>query len=329
MFATPVRRSLAQRFGMDRIALGLVMFVGLAAGRETANAAPEPVRLRLGTLAIDGSRYMQDILSLSKEIGRRTRGSVQLDWVSGGRLGDEPAMAELLVRGKLDGAGFSETGLIALVPRMAAFQYPGLFQTYGEVDQATAALEPVVRDAFAERAMVFVMWADLGFSHLFSIDPISSLRDMISRATPWISMPLDGALSRAIASGRARAWALPPLYTLAIGSLEPRRISDLRYRYVVGGLVFSRAAWSRLTTADQAAVLAACREWQPRLRESWRRETERGIAALQKAGVQIYASPAAERAAFLEAAAKSRTAHAAQHGLAELTEKIVGALGSR
>jgi TRAP-type C4-dicarboxylate transport system substrate-binding protein len=311
---------------MKRIALGLVMFVVLAAGRAGAHA--EPVRLRLGTLAVDGSRYMQDILALSKEIERRTRGAVRLDWVSGGRLGDEPAMAELLVRGKLDGAGLSETGLIALVPRMAAFQYPGLFQTYGEVDRATAALEPTVRDAFAERAMVFAMWADLGFSHLFSIDPIASLREAISRATPWISMPLDGALSRVIASGRARAWALPPLYTLAIGS-EPRRMSDLRYRYVVGGLVLTRAAWSRLAAADQAVVLAACREWQPKLRESWRRETERGIAALQKAGVRIYASPAAERAAFLEAAAKSRTAHAAQHGLAELTEKIVGALGSR
>lgn len=315
---------------MKRSALGLVMFVVLAAGRAGAHAEPhaEPVRLRLGTLAVDGSRYMQDILSLSKEIERRTRGAVRLDWVSGGRLGDEPAMAGMIVRGKLDGAGFSETGLIAMVPRMAAFQYPGLFQSYGEVDRATAALEPTVREAFAERDMIFAMWADLGFSHLFSIDPISSLRDVIARATPWISMPIDGALSKAIASGRARAWALPPLYTLAIGS-ETRRMSDLRYRYVVGGLVISRAAWSRLAAADQAVVLAVCREWQPRLRESWRRETERGIAALQKTGVQIYASPAAERAAFLEAAAKSRSAHAAQHGLAEITEKIVGAIGSR
>jgi TRAP-type C4-dicarboxylate transport system substrate-binding protein len=307
----------------------LAMLVALAAGRAKAEANPVPVRLRLGTLAIDGSRYMQDILALSKEIERRTHGSVRLDWISGGRLGDEGAMADLVAHGKLDGGGFSETGLIALVPRMAAFQYAGLFQTYDEVDRTTAALDPAVRDAFAERGLVFAMWADLGFAHLFSIDRIASLRDALSRATPWLSLPIDAKLSAAIAGGRARAWALPPLFTLAIGNLEAHHMSDLRYRYVVGGLVLSRAAWSRLPAADQAAVLAACREWQPRLRESWRRETEGGIAALQKAGIQIYASPAAERAAFLEAAAKSRTAHAAQNGLAELTAKIVDAIASK
>lgn len=305
----------------------LVMLV-TAPTRARAEASPEPVRLRLGTLAVDGTRYMQDILAMSREIERRTRGAVRLEWVSDGRLGDEQAMAELVARGKLDGGGFSETGLIAMVPRMAAFQYAGLFQTYDEVDRATAAVEPIVRDAFAERDLGFVMWADLGFSHLFSLDRITSLRDVLTRATPWITMPFDAKLSAAIASGRARAWALPPLFTLAIGNLSPHHMSDLRYRYVIGGLVLSKAAWSRLRAADQAAVLAVCREWQPRLRASWRRETEAGIAALGKAGIQIYAFPEAERAAFLEAAAKSRTAHAAQNGLAELTAKIVEAISA-
>src|SRR5687767_5148991 len=126
----------------------------------------EPLRLRVGTQAIDGSRYMKDILALGKEIEKRTRGSVQLDWVSGGQLGDEVAMADLITRGKLDGGGFSETGLLALVPEMSVWSTPGLFRRYEEVDRATAALDSTVRDLFATRGLSFVMWADLGFSQV-------------------------------------------------------------------------------------------------------------------------------------------------------------------
>ncbi len=289
----------------------------------------DPVRLRVGTQAIDGSRYMKDILALGEEIEKRTRGSVQLDWVSGGQLGDETAMADLIARGKLDGGGFSETGLVALVPEMAVWRAPGLFRSYEEVDRATAAVDGTVRELFAKRGLSFAMWADLGFSQVFSTAPITSVRDVLHRAAPWITLPLDGTLTDAITSGRARAWTMPPLYMLAIGTRRVRAMSDLRYRYVVGGLVFSRAAWARLTSADQQTVLAVCREREPRIRASWRKETERGIAALRKSGVVITASSETERAAFADVASKSREAQPHEPGLAELGAKVRAAIEAR
>ena len=42
-----------------------------------------------------------------------SKGEVVIDWVSDGRLGDERAMATLVATGKLDGGGFSATGLEA------------------------------------------------------------------------------------------------------------------------------------------------------------------------------------------------------------------------
>jgi len=104
--------------GWIRFAIGLFV---LALGVRTASA-DAPVVLRLGTLAIDGSRYMKDVLALSQELEKRTRGAVRLDWVSDGRLGDERAMADLITAGKLDGGGFSETGLTVLVPDMIVWR---------------------------------------------------------------------------------------------------------------------------------------------------------------------------------------------------------------
>ncbi len=299
----------------------MIGWMVLALGLATASA-DEPVTLRLGTLAIDGSRYMKDVLALSQEIEKRTRGAVRIDWLSDGRLGDERAMAGLISAGKLDGGGFSETGLTALVPDMAVWGYPGLFRTHEEVDRATAALAPTIRERFARRDLVFVMWADLGFSQVFSTAETARLPDLLVRAAPWITMPLDPKLIGEITSGRARAWTLPPLYMLVIGQARARAMSALRYRYVVGGLVVSRSAWSKLRPADQATLLDVCREWEPRLRKSWRRETERGIAALAKAGTRILPVSDAELASFSEKSARSRTEQAARSALADLLGKI-------
>jgi TRAP-type transport system periplasmic protein len=291
--------------------------------RSAAADPRDPVRLRLGTLAIDGSRYMKDILALGKEIKKRTRGAVVLDWVAGGQLGEEAAMAELVAAGKLDGGGFSETGLVALVPDMAVWRTPALFRSYEDVDRATAALDPTIRELFANRDLVFGMWADLGFAHIFSIDPINTLNEAITKAAPFLAATLDGTLVEAIGTARARAWAVPPLYQLALPASKARYMTNLRYRYVVGGLVFSRAAWSRIPAAEQTIILATCREWQAKIRTSWRKETERGLAALEKSGIALRGASEAQLTAFLDGLAASTTAGS------ELHTKIVSAIATR
>jgi TRAP-type C4-dicarboxylate transport system substrate-binding protein len=268
----------------------------------------EPVHLRIGTLAIDGSRYMKDMVALGADVERRTKGAVVLDWVSGGQLGEEAAMADLVARGKLDGGAFSATGLVALVPEMAAFASPGLFNNADEVDRATAGVGASVRELFAARTLTFAMWADLGFAHVFAAQPFTSLADALQAAAPQLARPLDGKLTEAIASGRARAWAVPPLYMIAMAGAKARAMSNLRHHYVVGGLVFAERAWARIPARDQAKVREAFAEWEPKLRASWRKENDRGLAALQKSGVMMQAATIDEARAFVADAAKQRAA---------------------
>ncbi len=275
----------------------LALAVVIACASTAAAEPGDPVQLRVGTLAIDGSRYMRDILALGQAIEKRTRGAVVIDWVAGGQLGDEAAMARLITAGKLDGGGFGETGLTALVPELAAFGEPGRFHTYEEVERVTTALAPTVREMFGAHDLVFAMWADLGFARIFSADPIAHLADVL---------PPHHAI------------VLPPLYMLATGTANVRAMTNLRYRYVVGGLVLSRAAFAKLTAAQQQAVLEVCRAWEPRIRASWRKETEAGIAALEKAGVQTYAVTRAEAEAFIGATPVPQPG--------SLGAKIVGAL---
>jgi TRAP-type C4-dicarboxylate transport system substrate-binding protein len=266
----------------------------------------EPVHLRIGTLAIDGSRYMKDMVALGADVERRTRGAVVLDWVSGGQLGEESAMAALVVLDKLDGGAFSATGLVTLVPEMAAFASPGLFNNTDEVDRATAAVAPAVRELFTARKLTFAMWADLGFAHVFATQPITTIADVLQLAAPQLAQPLDGKLTEAITSGRARAWAVPPLYMLAMANAKAKAMSNLRHHYVVGGLVLAARAWARVPARDQAKVRDVLAEWEPKLRASWRKESDRGLAALVKSGVKMQAATVDEARAFVADAAKQR-----------------------
>lgn len=317
-------RPCALRQSMGRLVLLAVLV--MLAPRE-AHADAEPVTLRLGTMAIDGSRYMVDILALSAEIEKKTRGAVRLEWVTNGQLGDEQAMVQLIAKQKLDGGGFSETGLIASVPEMTVWRYPGLFRDYAAVDRATTTLDPAIRELFDKRGLVFAMWADLGFAHVFAAKSIDSLRELLVAASSQLTMPLDAKLFEAVTNGKATAFALPPLFVLALAvkGAPWRTMSKLRYRYVVGGLVISKSAWARVAPKHQAIILDICRVHQPRIRESWRKETERGIASLQKSGVRVQASTDAELTGFFDAAAKDRDAHAAKSGVAELMAKVVAA----
>lgn len=295
-------------------ALGVLVLVAAPVAADDR----DPVHLRIGTLAIEGSRYMTDMAALAADVERRTKGAVVLDWVAGGQLGEEAAMAALVTTGKLDGGAFSATGLVSLVPEMAAFARPGMFITAEEVDRATAAVEPAVRELFAAKKLTFAMWADLGFAHVFSTQPITSLAGVLELAAPQLAMPLDGKLAEAITSGRARAWAVPPLYMIALPGAKARAVSNLRHHYVAGGLVLSDRAWSRIAAGDQAKVRAAFAAWEPKLRASWRKESERGLAALQKSGVKMQPATLDEARAFMA----QRTAEKS-----ELAVAIAAALG--
>ncbi|HEY5938017.1 MAG TPA: TRAP transporter substrate-binding protein DctP [Kofleriaceae bacterium] len=308
-----------------RLVLAVLVVIGLRSAH--ADQSDEPVTLRLGTLAVEGSRYMTDIAAFSAELEKRAR--ISITWASSGQLGDEAAMVEQIESGKLDGAGFSETGLIAAVPEMAVWRYPGMFRDASEVDRATAARGARVREQFAKRGLVFAMWADLGFANVFASERAATLHEMLGRASPWITMPLDATLFEPVASGKARAWAMPPLYVLAIGKVQAKEMSRLPYRYVIGGLVLSRAAWARLDAKQQKVFREICRAWEPRLRTRWRAETERGVAALEKLGVRVRAVSERELETFFGAAAKSSAAHAEKAGLGDAFRELAAARAKR
>jgi TRAP-type C4-dicarboxylate transport system substrate-binding protein len=319
-----------------------VLAVAITLACFESHARADGVTLKMGTLAAEGSRYMKDILALSREIEKRTDGKVKLRWYSDGKRGDELEMAAEVKAGTLHGGAFSDVGLVELAPQMRAFQYPGLFRDYAQVDVASSAVFEDVQKLFSDRQLVFAMWADLGFSRIFSSSKISTV-DQVAGAPLTVdaaevgtiyglsllgidatSMERDAYIT-AIAADDVDVWAMPPLYAIANGvHVRARYVWGLPYRYVIGGLVFAQFAWKALTDDQQKIVAEVCREWEPKARERWRAETDDGLQALKKLGISLYRASESQTDAFFELADARRDAYAAHYGVEALMDALTG-----
>jgi TRAP-type C4-dicarboxylate transport system substrate-binding protein len=72
---------------MNRLALALTL-----AATATAASAQAPVRIKLGTLAPQGSTWHQLLMSMAQDISKATNGKVELKIFAGGTQGNEGEM---------------------------------------------------------------------------------------------------------------------------------------------------------------------------------------------------------------------------------------------
>ncbi len=196
--------------------------VALAASLTGPAASAEPVILRLGGSAPEGSPWADALEALARLIDQNTRGAVRLKLIHGAVVGSEAEMARDVARGSLDGWGASVGAAEGLLPEMSVLELPFLFRNGKEVDHILVRLWPLLERTVASRGYRFLGMMDVGFRHLGTQAPISNLADL--RRTRLRSQP-----SRM----HTRMWDLlgiqhtPVSLPDVMGALEERKIDAL------------------------------------------------------------------------------------------------------
>lgn len=304
--------------------------------------ADEP--LRLGTLAPDGSRYMRDLLGLSRELDRLTDGGVKLKWYPGGALGDDVHMAGMLAAGKLDGAAFTDAGLSALVPEVRAWSFPAMFESSDEIDYLQRRMRARYEELFDRRGYVLLLWGDVGFTHVFSNYKIASLADL-RKQTLWLWNDDPSAiyfaglagikvtasslrqLCDSLPQGKIDTWQFPPLAAVAFGIHRyPRYLSELRYRYMIGGMVLRKDVWQKLSASEQRALRSVSAKWERLFTTGWRVDERKAMDVIRKGGVKLVTMGARERQEFYQEAARHRAAYSRKFGIEAIMDEFSAAL---
>lgn len=295
--------------------LTLAAFIPLAlAPAATRAQSGAPVRIRLGTLAPQGSSYHRILQEMGEKWRAATNGQVQLT-IYAGTMGSELELVRRMRAGQLQAAAISTQGIASIDPGVGALQsMPMMFRTLDELDYVKAQLEPVLDRRLESKGFTVLFWADAGWVKVFSrqrIDRPDELKRLkifvtagetqqfeLMKSTGYSPVALEWA--DALTGLRTKMIdAVPtiPYYALATQVYTVANyMQELNWVPVVGALIINKKTWDALPPETQAAMAAAASETGKKFQAQGRRESDEAVAAMQKRGLSIVAIPPARQA---------------------------------
>lgn len=277
-----------------------------AAAQQTA-----PLRIRLGTLAPQGTSYHHILQEMGERWRVATIGQVQLT-VYAGTMGSELELVRRMRLGQLQAGTLTGVGLREIDPAVSALQtMPMMFRSLEEVDYVRSRLEPVLARRMAERGFVVLFWADAGWVRYFTRRPAVRPDDfkrlkvfvtagdndqfdmMRSGGFSPVSLEWSDALT-ALQTGMIDAVPTIPYFALAMQfHTVANNMLELNWTPLVGATIISKRTWDGLSAESQAAMRAAATDAGRQFQERGRLESDSAVASMRQRGLTLIPIPAA------------------------------------
>ena len=264
-----------------------------------------PVILKLGTLAPDGSAWMQVVKAAADEVQQKTNNAVQFKIYPGGVMGDERDMVRKMHIGQLHAAMLSSASVASLFTEVDVLQIPFLFSSYPEADFVVDKMEDGFKIGLEKNGYVALGWSEAGFVYLMSTVPADTL-EQLRKAKVWIWS--DSPMAKAI-FGEAGVMGVPLSITDVLVGLQTglvevvyappsvaialqwftriKYITDAPLNYMLGGLVVKKEAFDKIDPRHQAMVKEVFQRHMTRLKEVIRTENQESLSVMQKQGVKL------------------------------------------
>ena len=139
--------------------LGLVIAMGLVAG----NAEAKPLKIKLATMAPDGSSWHELLKDLAQSWKEVSNGQIDLRIYAGGVAGSETVMMKLLGINNYHAALVSSLGLGSIDRSPLVFTIPRMLRTNEELETAMEIMAPELGRRLEEKGYVVLGWADAGW----------------------------------------------------------------------------------------------------------------------------------------------------------------------
>jgi TRAP-type C4-dicarboxylate transport system substrate-binding protein len=288
----------------------------------TANA--QGVRLKIATMAPDGTLWMKEMAKAAEEVKQRTEGRVSFRFYPGGTMGSDSAVLRKIRIGQLHGGVVLAGSLADVDPDLEIYSLPLLFGSYGEVDFVREKMDETLINELANKGYVAFGFTETGFTYLLSAKPTRTFDDLKGRKT-WmmqddpvslaiveaaglspVPLPISDVLT-GLQTGLIDTVAAPPVGAIALQWFtKAKYLTDLPITYVCGATVVSAKAFNRMSTEDQEIVREVFGRANRTLDETSRSDNEEARQALAKQGV-VFVHPTAETHAKWEEIAAAAT----------------------
>jgi len=262
-------------------------------------------RVKIASIAPDGSAWMRTFTEMSDEIFEATGGQVRFKAYPGGVLGEEKDVLYKIKVGQVDGGAFLGFGIGKICPDARSLMLPMLFEDHEEVDVVMQEIRPYLEKKCLENNFVALGWTEVGFSYLYSTVPVRDLKDLRA-SKPWtlagdkmmrelfafgkvsaIPIPVGDVLT-ALQTGLIKTVFSPPLAAVAMQwftRVEHR--TDLRLLYSFGGLFVSRKSWERIPADMRKTILEITHEHTRQLTMKVRASNAEALQVMAKNGIKL------------------------------------------
>jgi len=275
----------------------------LPAGAPRGQTAGNVVKL--ATLVPDGSVWDKILRSLGSEWTQTTQGRVSLRIYAGGVAGDEPDIVRKMRIGQLHAGVLTINGLAGIDESFRLFAIPVFFDSYPEMFHVLKKMEPTLKSRLEAKGFVLLNWGHGGWVHFFTRAPVQTVDELKKLKIfvwagddPGVQIWKENGFNPvalaatdilpALQTGMIDALPSPPLAAnLLQWFRRAPNMADIGLGPLAGGLLITKQAWSRISEADRAAILIACRKAERRLELEIPRQDSMSVIEMKRRGLNV------------------------------------------
>jgi TRAP-type C4-dicarboxylate transport system substrate-binding protein len=286
-----------------------------------SEASAKKVKIKLGTLAPEGSPWHNGLLRLSQRWKKLSNNQVEIKIYPGGVLGDEGDMVRKMRVGQLHAGTMTGVGLSVISRATYAMQTPMLFSSFEELDYVRTKMAPMLQQELEANGVVVLGWGDAGWAHFFSKEPARTVDDFRKMKTfVWAGDPAAELAWKAanfsvvpmsstdvmsgLQTGLIESFCTTPLFALTSQWFTyAKNMTAVKWTPLNGATVMTKEKWEELAkVGDPAAFKQAADEEVAKTNLEVRALGEKSIKAMTERGLKVHEPTQAELAAWQKAA---------------------------
>lgn len=302
------------------------LVLALAGALAVPVAARAPITIKLATITPVNSSWHKALLDMGAEWNTKTAGRVKLTVYAGGTQGDEAAVIRLM-RPQVDQLQASllmSAGLAQIDPAFDVFGMPFFFQDDAEAYTVVQKMAPTLESKVNAKGFHILSWGSAGWVQLFSKKPIKTLDD-VKAAKMYTSQGDDKSVQwyknngfhpvalnandipaqLKLPNGMIDTAPTPPYPALMLQMFrDAKYMLDVRVAPLLGALVVTNAAWSKIDAADQKVVADAAQAFEKRIMADAPKQDADSVATMKTRGLVVQTLDPKAAAEFRAAADK-------------------------
>jgi TRAP-type transport system periplasmic protein len=280
----------------------MLLLAALLAAAPAARA--QPVTLKLGTLAPQGSTWHDLLREMAQRWEKASGGQVRVRIYAGGAQGSEGEMVRKMRIGQLQAAAITNVGMHDVIPEPQAFSVPFLFEDEAQLDCAFDKMRARLDAALDRRGLVALLWSRVGSIHLFCNSPRRTPADMrTAKIWAWEGDPKSVEAFRAaglhpvvlsatdivpsLQTGMIDCVPNIPLYVLTARLFDrANHMMDAPWSHMIGATIVRKDAWERIAPDVREKLVAIAAELGEKVDREVKRLNADAVVAMQRQGLE-------------------------------------------